>query len=293
MLYVLPATPLIALVGPDDTAWWAVLGEDPAGRSALVIGDPDNPAGALVIVAALPELGAYLPALQAALRRTVQAGSGRNAPAPRGTPATTRRTTAPAVEPAMTRVTLPHTGIRVPDPTLRVMSYQELPTPDGVAYTATVQWGRVPVGAIHNEGAGGATSFWPSAGSTFGHRRLAEFVAASRGADGRPLTEEALLEELVTEYEHAGHVASATRTGRSPVRLRAPLGADEGLDAVYSTAGHHTAAKVTTPAQRDALTAQLERLTVVDGAWWQLWTGQAWEDLTTPQQHDPDRPEPR
>nr|BFE56399.1 hypothetical protein GCM10020063_009250 [Dactylosporangium thailandense] len=285
MLYVLPATPPIAVVGPDDTAWWAALGEASAGRSALVIGDLANPAAALVIAAALPELGAYLPAFYAALQHTVQA-------APHTLPpATARRTTNPAAQPATTLVTLPHTGIRVPDATLQVTSYRELPTPDGAAYTATVRWGRIPVGSIHNEGRGGITMFWPVAGSAFDRRRLAAFVAASRSADGRPLTEEDLLEELVTEYEHAAHVARARRAGGSPVQLRVPFGV--GFDGVYYTAARRIAAKVTTPAQRAALTAQLQRLAVPAGAWWQLWTGQAWEDLTTPSQPGPARPEPQ
>jgi hypothetical protein len=120
---------------------------------------------------------------------------------------------------------------------------------------------------------------------------MAEYVAASRGADGRPLTEEDLLEDLVTEYEHAEHVARATRAGRSPIQLRAPLGV--GVDEVYYTADRRVVAKVTTPAQRAALTAHLQRLAVPDGMWWQLWTGHAWEDLTTPTRPALDRPEPR
>ncbi|MGI5243343.1 hypothetical protein [Dactylosporangium sp. CA-139066] len=294
MLYALPATPPIALIGPDDIAWWTALGEAPAGRSALVIGDPADPAAALVIAAVPPELGAYLPVLHAALRRTVQDGSQSTAAAPPPlppTPETTQRTTASTAEPATTLVTLPHTGIRVPDATLRVTTYQELPTPDGVAYTATVHWGRTPVGTIHNEGRGGATSYRPTAGSALDRSGLAELIVASRGADGQPLSEEDLLEALVTEYEHAEHVAQAMRAGRSAVQLRAPLGV--GLNEVYCTAERRIVAKVTTPAQRATLTAQLQRLAVPDGAWWQLWTGQAWDNLTIASQPDPDRPEPR
>ncbi|MEU7874260.1 hypothetical protein [Dactylosporangium sp. NPDC049140] len=299
MLYVLPDTPPISLVGPDDTAWWTALGEAPAGRSALVIGDPANPTAALVIAASLPELGAYLPVLHTTLDRTVQDRLEMPHPAPRPplpTPATTGAGTVPAAEADTTSnlVALPHTGIQVPDATFRVTTYQELPTPDGVAYTATVHWGSTPVGTIHNEGRGGATRYWPAAGSALDQRSLAEFVAASRGADGRSLTEEDLLEALVTEYEHARHVAHATRTGRSPIQLRAPLGV--GADEAFYTADRRVVAKVATPEQRAALTARLQRLAVPDGMWWQLWTGQAWEDLTTPTQPTapgPDRPEPR
>jgi len=140
MLYVLPATPTITLVGPDNTAWWAALGADPAGRSALVIGDPADPAAALVIAAALPDFDAYLPLFHTAVRRTVDAGSGRHVTGPRPL-AIPDGTTEPAAAAAATLVTLPHTGIRVPDATLQVTAYQELPTPAGVAYTATLRWG--------------------------------------------------------------------------------------------------------------------------------------------------------
>ncbi|MEU7876389.1 hypothetical protein [Dactylosporangium sp. NPDC049140] len=190
-------------------------------------------------------------------------------------------------------VTLPHTGIQVPDAALRVTTFQELPTPDGVAYTATVGWGRTKVGTIHQEGRGGLPYYLPVAGSTVNQRDLTAFAAASRHGDGQPLTEEDLLEEQITEYEHAAHVAKATRAGRSAVQLRAPLGAGPGLDEVYYTAERFPAAKITTVAQRAALTTQLRKLTIPDGAWWQLWTGQAWEDLTTPSQPGPDRPGPR
>jgi hypothetical protein len=291
MLYELPETPAITLVGPGDASWWTAVGQHPAGRSALVIGDPADPATALVITAPLPQLGVYLHRFHAALIGAVQTADERTATArddqsrtPRRAPANLADTTQPAPD----LITLAHTGIHVPDPALQVTTYRELPNPDGVAYTATVRWGRTPVGTIHNEGTGGPTTYWPAAGSAFGHRRLAEFVAASRTADGQPLTEEVLLDELITEYENVEHVTAAARAGRSPVRLRAPLGAGDGLDELYYTAERRTAAKITTPGQRDALVDQLRRVAVVDGAWWQLWTGQAWEDLTTPTQPDAD-----
>jgi hypothetical protein len=286
MFYDLPTGPDIHLVGPDDTPWWTALGVDPAGRHALVIGDPTAPAGAVVIAAALPDIGAYLHPLHAALIAAVgqeyartQRNPGRDE---------RRELTAPPPPPttppaAVDLVTLPHTGIRVPDPKLRVWSYRDLPTPDGVAYTATLRLGRTPVGTIHNEGTGGLTGYHPAAGSPFGHRRLADFVVASRTADGQPISEESLLEELVTEYENSRHVAAATRVGRSPVRLMAPLVDGDHLADVYYTAHRTTAAKVTTPVQRDALVAALRQRAVVDGGWWQLWTGEQWDNLTAPQ----------
>jgi hypothetical protein len=184
-------------------------------------------------------------------------------------------------------VTLPHTGIRVPDPTLRVSSLRQLPTPDGVAYTATLRRGGTPVGTIHNDGMGGPTSYHPAAGTPFGPRQLAAFVAASRTANDQPTSEEELLEDLITEYEHAKEVTEATRLGRSPLGLRSPLGGDNHFAGLYYTARHATAANVTTTAERTALVAELLRTPVEPGQWWQLWTGQRWEDLTPPPSREP------
>lgn len=189
-------------------------------------------------------------------------------------------------------VTLPHTGIQVPDPTLRVSSLRMLPTPDGVAYTATLRQGRAPVGTIHNEGVGGATRFSPTAGSLFGPRELAAVVAASRTGDGKPISEEELLEDWITEFEHDKEVTRAARLGRSPLRLRSPLSAadtfhDPHLVDIYYTARHATAAKVTTASDRAALVAELARTPIEVGQWWQLWTGDRWEDLTPPPTRKP------
>ena len=297
MLYDLPAGPAIAVIGPEDTAWWAELGEAPAGRYALVIGDRTTPLDSVVIAGSMSDIGAYLHPLHASLVNTIQETSARISQNPGGDQPRALGVTRPAstADPrlAVDLVTLPHTGIRVPDANLRVTSYRELPTSDGVAYTATVRLGRTPVGTLHNEGMGGLTSYHPATGSPFGYRHLAAFVAASRTADGQPISEEDLLEELVTEYENATHVAKAVRAGRSPLRLRAPLGDSDGLDDVYYTAERATTAKVTTPAQRDTLVAQLHTTPVIDGAWWQLWAGHAWQDLTEPARSDPGQDSPQ
>jgi hypothetical protein len=207
MLYDLPAGPDIVVVGPDDTGFWAELGEDPAGRHALVIGDATAPHGAVVIAGPLPVIGAYLHPLHAALTGSVQSAYAGLTPAP-GNQQPREHPAAPdpsvgESRPAVDVVTLPHTGIRVPDPGLRVSSYRELPTPDGVAYTATAYLHRVLVGTIHNGGNGGPTSYFPDS-NVFGRRQLADFVAASRTADGQPITEEQLLDELVTFTDRRG-----------------------------------------------------------------------------------------
>src|SRR5690348_16242961 len=86
----------------------------------------------------------------------------------------------------------------------------------------------------------------------------------------------------ITQYENAEHVAEAVGTGRSAVRLIAPIGAGDGLDDLHATVYHTTAAKIGTAAQRAALVAVLQHREVVDGALWQLWTGQRWDNLTAP-----------
>jgi hypothetical protein len=127
------------------------------------------------------------------------------------------------------------------------------------------------VGTIHNKGNGAPTRYHPAATSTFGHQPLADFVADSRTAKGQPMTEEYLLDELITEYEHGREIAEAARAGRSALRLMAPLGEGEHLDGEYYAAQHTTAAKVATPAHRAALVRQLQQHAPAGpGEWWQL-----------------------
>ena len=295
MLYDLPARPSVTVVRPDDSQRWADLGADPAGRYALAVGDPTGTGDDLVIAGSLTDLAAYLHATYAALTGTVadlstaldrhpDSSDPTDTPVPPSQPDD-------RPGPDTDLVTLPHTGIRVPDVNLQISTLRELPTPDGVAYTATVRIAGIPVGAIHNDGAGEQARYRPAAGSPFGYRHLAGFVvAASRSTDGRPLTEEQLLEALITEYRIARHVDAATRAGRTPLRLQAPSGPETdgaGPAGPPITVDLDTATNVTTPAQRDALAATLQRRYV--DAWWQLWTGQRWEDLTTPAQPGPDR----
>jgi hypothetical protein len=297
MFYEQPHTPQIHLAGPDDEAVWTALGVEAASRHAVVIGDVAAPAQATVIAGTVDDLAAWLDPFTSQLStlsrtlarrstRVPQPGSDGN----EGTDPAADRVAADQ-RPATGLVTLPHTGVRVPDANLRVSSLRQLPTPDGVAYTATLRQGSTPVGTIHNEGIGGATSYSPLAGSPFGLRQLVAFVAASRTADGQAISEEELLEDWVTEFEHDKEVTTATRLGRSLLRLRSPLSAadtfhDEHFDDVYYTARHATAAKVTTAADRTALVDELRRISIEAGQWWQLWTGERWEDLTPPPSHE-------
>ena len=282
MLYNLPDGPPMAVIDPHDTAWWAALGQPSAGRHALVIGDPTTPTTALVIAGAITDLRVYLHPLHSTLVATVQAAYIHHTQ--QFATGTAPVTAGP--QPDADLITLPHTGIRVPNRDLRVTAMRELPTPDGVAYTATLRLDGAPVGTAVNESMGGETNYLPAPGSPLGDQQLAVFVAASRGVDGQPLAIDELL-DVLTEYENAKEVAKAVRAGRSPLRLRAPLGEGPELADTYYTARHATAAKVTTPAQRDALVADLRRRGVAEGTWWQLWTGERWDNPTPPPTPDP------
>ena len=275
MLYELPDSPGIHLVGPDDEAVWTALGVAAGGRHRRHHRRPGSARPATVIAGTIADFAAWLDPFTGHSPAAQPTGIVGDEPTVVGPTVVGVDADPPSVAEL---VTLPHTGIQVPDPTLRVSSLRQLPTPDGVAYTATLRRGRTPIGTIHNEGNGGATSYSPAAGSPFGPRELAAFVAASRTADGQPISDENLLEDWITEFEHDKEVTAAVRLGRSPVRLRSPLSVvdtfhDEHFDDVYYTARHLTAAKVTTAADRAALTAELLRIPIEARQWWQMWTG--------------------
>jgi hypothetical protein len=302
MLYELPEGPAVILVGPEDTPWWTELGMESAGRYALVIGGPTAPRDAQVITGSLQELAGYLAddgplardfslahaLLQDALTHNTivsDTSEGNIKPGTSGDDGRHPTAAVPAQpvdmpDPAVELVTLPHTGIRVPSTSLRITAVRDLAsTPDGGAYTATLQMGAIPVGHVHNEGWGGPTTYDTADGSPFDLDQLAAFVAASRDANNEPLTEDGLLEELVTEYEGAAHVAEATRLGRSAIRLQEPLGEGDGLAGYFVTAERGIVPPIVTPVDRDELTCSLQRRDVLDGSRWQLWTGQRWEGL--------------
>ena len=201
MLYELPRhRPPLTLVGPHDTTFWAALGMEPADRHALVIGAVSAPVTATVIVGTLLDLARYLdpftgfPTTIAALAAQARAGlSADEARALRPEPPAPQR---PApVGPGTDLITLPHSGIRVPHDRFRVSRYRELPTADGVAFTATLKLDKTVVGLIQNEGTGGPTHVEPT---DFPDRQLNDYVQACRTAVGQPCSKEYVLDELVT-----------------------------------------------------------------------------------------------
>jgi hypothetical protein len=171
-------------------------------------------------------------------------------------------------------IVLPHTGLHVPHTRLRVSSLKTLRTPDGAAFTATLRLDGRIVGAIHNDGNGGATT-WSAAGSGSRRHDLDAFVAACRTDDGIATLEEHVLDDLVDEYESARTVANADLAGHTALRLR------QLINGITFTVGEATAKPITTPAHRGRLVAELAAASPAGAdEWWQLWHGTVWEDLT-------------
>lgn len=101
-------------------------------------------------------------------------------------------------------ITLPHTVLHVPHDRLRVTSLRELPTSNGVAFTANLRLDRKQVGVIEDAGRGGGPLFSPYPDTGFGFTALNAFAAACRH-HGEPVSTERLLSDLVTFADRQGH----------------------------------------------------------------------------------------
>jgi hypothetical protein len=297
VFYQLPDQPPVTLVGPTDTALWAALGVDPAGRYAVVLGEVSMPDRALVVTGSLVQLARWLdphtgdlPATLAHLGTQLPAAAASGPPVAATTPTLSPApipTAVPALNPVVAPpaagvalVALPHTGLRVPHQRLTVTGYRQLPTADGVAFTATLRLDRTIVGTIQNEGMGGPTGFHPGGSPAFGYRDLSAFVAACRTSTDQPASEDEVLDGLVTEFLTAKRIRRAQQAGRCALRLMAPLVADDPAAGFYPVA-EADAAMPSGPDARAVLAYQILRQSApAVGEWWQVWTGQRWEDLT-------------
>lgn len=173
-------------------------------------------------------------------------------------------------------VTLPHSGLRVPNPDLHVTSAQTMPGSDGWMLNATLRLRTRIVGYVIDKGDGGPTFYQPS-GTSFGWRELATYVAACRNPAGAPVSEETVLNVLVDEYTTGRAITAATRGNQTLVRL---CTAWDGLTYAKGTA-HAT--RVTTAAHRTRLlTGLADSHTIEPDDWWQMWTGTGWDDLSHP-----------
>lgn len=183
-----------------------------------------------------------------------------------------------------TTTRLLHSGLQVPAPhPYAVTGYSGHRTPDGVAYTATLRKDGRIIGTIENSGHGGPTTFYPKDRATYGYDELNAWVAQCRDADGNAAYPESVLEDLVTEYEIGREVAKLAKVGRTMLRLMdyfwgsddRPIGAPFMSNSATATAPRTEALRASL---RDSVVARYGIGS--EYGWWQIWTGEAWEDLT-------------
>lgn len=116
----------------------------------------------------------------------------------------------------MAAIRLPHSGLVVPTEQVRVTQVSSTDIGTGIAWSGMVRDGRTLPGAFTNGGRGGPTQF--QAADAAGARRMREFIAACRTADGDSADEEAVGEALTDEHETSKAIAAAHRRGRTLIR---------------------------------------------------------------------------
>ncbi|MBO2461501.1 hypothetical protein [Actinomadura violacea] len=182
---------------------------------------------------------------------------------------------------------LKHSPLRLPHGRLRVTGKTAHRTHDGEAFAATVQLDKEIVGTIENEGTGGETRFIPGPPASAISERIAlwnqlvagaEFARASvtrlRATDSGKVPAEYVADALVTEYETSTWLAAIGATGQGGVRSFDP---SLGLSTTYIPYGAPAGYKA---AHDRALVEQLKTQELEEGDIWQVWTGEAWKDLT-------------
>ena len=188
-------------------------------------------------------------------------------------------------------IPLRHTWLLVPHTSLRVAGHSEIPTADGVAYTAWLTLDGRPIGTAENAGRGGETRFVPGDDPEFGPREMRTFAAACRTPAGGHPSEADVLDELITEAELDRAVTTADRDGGGLLRHVDMLRlADEPGGAWYFITGHLIVDHQTVVDLRGT-----RRQAVIDGLpaddppnadrWWQQWVSPPlgsghWVDLT-------------
>lgn len=188
---------------------------------------------------------------------------------------------------------LPHSGLVVPHTGYTVTAYKEIPTPDGVAFTATLRLNRTIIGTIDNSGMGGPDTFTPN--TTDGYRHLVaaldDFATRCTDIRGETPDVEFLLGDLVTEYQTTRDIARAAKRGNVLLRM---MQDHEGTDGPmgWASEGAITEMSPAMAADRERLRTSLlshQELAPHDLAWWQLWTADngRWNDVTSRPVHLP------
>ncbi|GAA3386322.1 hypothetical protein [Cryptosporangium minutisporangium] len=186
-------------------------------------------------------------------------------------------------------VLLRHTWLYVPaQPRISLSSYQETLTVDGVAYTAGLSVEDEPVGILHNDGRGGATTFHANGAPRFRPAEMAAYVAACRAYGGDPVAAEWVFDDLISAWKLEYSIQITRHNGRRVVRALDVLPTVEDPahpGDVIVLSGEVRLIDPFPGSQRDALAAQLQSQQVADAdRWWQIWTepcGQPNQTATT------------
>lgn len=185
----------------------------------------------------------------------------------------------------ITTIRLPQTGLHVPDRSLSLTAYKQLKTSDGVAFTANLRVRNKRVGLIENAGTGGMTFFHATEPRVWGETQIEAYAARCRTEEGKPVTVEDLLNELVEEHEAGRWVASCVRKKQVPLRKMGVPWLNDGdqPDPDFGPYPHEMlAARQPSTAEHANLLAKelLRKYPTGAHSWWQMWNGQGWHDIS-------------
>ena len=182
-------------------------------------------------------------------------------------------------------VRLAHTGLRVPDRSLSLSAYKEMATSGGVAFTANLRVDKRTVGLVENEGHGGGTWLRAYDPRVFGDQHLAEYAGRCRTEEGATLSVENLLDELVDEHDWTRKVTAAQRRQQVQLRLMDHTTDIDGKRSPDFQPYPHAAIRCTMPSSPQRWDRLAKALLRSDPpgphGWWQRWTGERWQDVTT------------
>ncbi|MEU8001601.1 hypothetical protein AB0B66_10610 [Catellatospora sp. NPDC049111] len=183
----------------------------------------------------------------------------------------------PAREAAQEYVMAVHSPLRMPHGRLAVTAMQHAWVSDGIAYTASLHLDGQYVGMIENKG-GGVATVYHTAGRGFGWRELNDFVAACRWQEG-PVSEDAVLEALISEFEISKVISEYEPHGEALVALRGDDGSiiniEYRLDKWHMATGDPQQMATTLTRKVAGIYNSLDSFT------WQFWWDGCWRTLGT------------
>lgn len=249
----------------QDTAAWRALYDaldTVLGEAAMPLGEPDYDAAVRAVRAAAHALTPHHQ------RKPIHDNSPSSSPRP--TPAQVPPADADATG-ADRLVALAHSDLHVPHRQLRVTALRQLPTSDGLAYTAQLHLDAIAVGVAENDGHGGATHYTATNFGEFTRRDMDQFIARCRHR-GEPVDESMLLETLVNEFDFTRELSRLAPASLTLIRLMSP---QEWPVTIRTVAAINTT-------RLPELAAQLAGDPATTGPGeWQIWTGDRWRHVTT------------